>query len=124
MKVCIFGARDLKLEKHYEAILEGMEWHFNFPDDEEIEIVEGGAPGIDSLAGRFARDNNLDLTVFYANWDKRGKSAGTHRNNRMADYCDAGLGIPGPDSRGTYHMINALKKRGKPVFVIDWFTHG
>lgn len=120
MKICIFGARDLDSAEVEDAIIEVLDEKFSTEDN--LEIVSGGAPGVDALGEGLARANDYDLTVMYANWDKRGKAAGTHRNNRMADYCDAGIGVPGPNSKGTYHMINALKKRGKPVFVIDRFT--
>lgn len=51
------------------------------------EIISGGASGVDSMAIKYANENNIKLTVFYADWKTYGKSAGPIRNRKMAEYC-------------------------------------
>ena len=45
-----------------------------------IHIVSGGAKGADNLAERYSKENDYDMIVFPAEWDKYGKSAGYKRN--------------------------------------------
>lgn len=117
MKVIIAGARDLTQNTHYEGVVQAVE-QSGF---DVSEVVSGGASGIDELGQIYAKEYNLDLTVFYANWKKRGKAAGPHRNSRMASYADALIALPGPDSKGTYHMIKEAKSKGLQVFVARYF---
>ena len=55
------------------------------------EIVSGGARGADSLAEQYAIDNNIKLTVFYADWETYGCKAGHMRNQYIIDNCDVVL---------------------------------
>ena len=50
------------------------------------EIISGGARGADSLAERYAKENNIPIKVFPANWDMYGKTAGFIRNTEMHNY--------------------------------------
>lgn len=116
MKVIIFGSRFIKkLEYIGEAVAEAM----LIPGFEEKihEIVSSGAPGVDTLATDFASNNSIDLTIMYANWSGRGKSAGFHRNGRMVTYADAGIAVWDGVSNGTRDTIDKLKKAGKPVHI-------
>jgi hypothetical protein len=78
------------------------------------EIISGGADGIDSLAERYAKENNIPLKVYPADWQKHGKKAGPIRNGIMANNADALIAIWDGKSRGTKNMIEtALKKKLK-----------
>lgn len=48
-----------------------------------VEVVQGGAPGVDSLADQWCQSNRVDRRTMYASWDDLGKAAGTERNQRM-----------------------------------------
>lgn len=52
----------------------------------EVVIVSGGAKGADSLAERYAKEKDLPLKIFPAEWGKYGKSAGYIRNEEMHKY--------------------------------------
>ena len=82
-----------------------------------FEIVSGGARGVDKSAERVATQNRLPIRRFPARWDDQGKKAGPLRNLEMASYADALIAIWDGKSRGTRHMIDAMKKAGKPVYV-------
>jgi len=82
------------------------------------QIVSGGAMGVDTLAQDYAETREIPCRVFPAQWDKYGKSAGYRRNTQMADYADALLAIWDGKSRGTRHMIQAMKARGKPIIIV------
>lgn len=81
-----------------------------------IEIVSGGALGIDSLAVGWARLNGIPEKVFKADWF-RGRQAGFERNVRMAEYADSLVAIWDGRSLGTRHMIETMEKLGKIVLV-------
>ena len=52
----------------------------------KVAIVSGGARGADSLAERYAKERNLPLKVFTADWNRFGKSAGYKRNRQMHEF--------------------------------------
>lgn len=51
------------------------------------EVLEGGARGADRIAGEAARELNIPVRVFPAEWDKYGRAAGPIRNRQMLDEC-------------------------------------
>ncbi len=85
---------------------------------EDIEIVEGGARGVDSLARQYAIDYRISYKEFPAHWDSYGKRAGAIRNNQMANYGDILIAFYN-GSKGTGNMINAAKKRELKIHMVD-----
>ena len=83
------------------------------------EIVHGGARGVDSIAGQYARALGMHETVFPADWEGKGKNAGRVRNEAMLD-TKPKLVIAFWDgmSRGTKHCIDAAQRRGIDVEII------
>ena len=89
-----------------------------FIDSDDDSIVSGGAKGADSLGYQYAKDNGLDYTLFAANWDEFGKSAGFRRNQQIVDACDMVLAFWDGVSKGTQDTINKAKKVKKPTFIV------
>lgn len=81
------------------------------------EIVCGAAQGVDSLGERYAKENKIKLSYFYANWKEYGKAAGPKRNEQMGKYSDALIAVYDGYSKGTKHMIDFMKKQKKPVYI-------
>jgi len=69
-------------------------------------VISGGAKGVDSLAVRYAKENNIPYELFIPDWNKYGKKAGIIRNCEMGDIADALIAIWDGSSSGTKHMIN------------------
>lgn len=115
MKVVVAGGRDFQNYSLLKAVLDWL-----VPLEGVTEIVSGTARGADSLGERYAKESNLDLKQFPANWNAHGKSAGYLRNSEMADYADAVLIFWDGKSRGTGHMIELAKKKGRPLIVFDY----
>ena len=94
-------------------------------DIKNMEIVSGAARGADKLGEVFAKDHNIPIKRFVANWDLYGKSAGYKRNEQMALYAkqDENLGVLiafwDNKSKGTKHMIDLANKYELRVFVVD-----
>lgn len=119
IKVIIAGTRDFNdyafLKKNVDYFLQGIN-----PNNEEIEIVSGNARGADKLGERYAKEHNLPVKLFPANWDKYGKRAGYLRNQEMANYADVLIAFWDEKSKGTKHMIDIAKKQGLTVIVVGY----
>jgi hypothetical protein len=82
--------------------------------------IDGGAAGVDSYAHEFAsRSLGWGTRRFPADWTRFGKSAGPIRNQQMLDENDVDLvlAFPGPESRGTWDMVERAVKNRIPVRV-------
>jgi hypothetical protein len=75
-----------------------------------IEIVSGGARGVDTLGERFAAEIGAQLTRFPAAWNTFGKPAGFLRNEVMAWYSDALISFWDGKSPGTKAMIELANR--------------
>lgn len=90
---------------------------------EEIEIVAGGARGVDTVARDIATNHGFPYSEFPANWERDGKAAGIIRNAEQGAYCDCGLIIWDGKSRGTDHMRKWLHKNEKPYMLVTVDVH-
>ena len=110
MRVIIAGSRNINdKDLVYSAIKESK---FNID-----EIVSGNCRGVDIIGEQYAKDNNIVLTIFKADWQKFGKAAGIIRNNVMIDYANALIAIWDEKSRGTKHIITQAKNNRLKVFI-------
>jgi len=86
-------------------------------------IIEGGAPGADTLAKEVADELNIPVLEFRAEWDKHGKAAGPIRNRKMLVEGRPDLVLAFHDdiskSKGTKDMINQARAFGVPVRIIE-----
>ena len=105
MKLIIAGSRTFGDYKLLSEHLDDICARFDI-----TEIVSGTAAGADSLGELYARDHNIPVTRFPADWNKYGKSAGYRRNEQMAKFADACICFSVDNSKGTEHMINLAKQ--------------
>lgn len=120
IRVLIAGSRDFNdfelLEKAVKHYLKQYGLH-----RQDIEVVSGGARGADKLGEQFANKYNIKLTIFPADWNTYGKSAGYIRNEQMIKYIDdTGIVFAFWDSQshGTAHIIKLANKYNIKVHVI------
>jgi len=114
VRLAIVGSRTFN---SYEQ-LAGFIYDSLCPLDYITEIISGGAKGADLLGENFAENNDISCKVFYADWDKYGKSAGFIRNQTIVDNCDMILAFWDGESRGTADTIEKAKKAKKPTFIV------
>jgi hypothetical protein len=69
------------------------------------------------MGERWAKENNLPIERYPADWDNHGKSAGYRRNAEMAENAEALLALWDFKSRGTKHMIDLALKAGLVIYV-------
>ncbi len=81
------------------------------------EIVSGGARGVDYLGECLAKNLNIPIKVFPADWDEYGKKAGPIRNSQMANYADALIAVWNGESKGTGNMIVQARGKGLDIFI-------
>ena len=115
MKVIIAGGRDFD---NYNLLKEKC--NNILSNATNIEIVEGGAKGADTLGKRYGREKEYLIVTFPANWDEHGKAAGVIRNRQMAEYADCLIAFFDGKSRGTKNIIEEARKRNLKIRVINY----
>lgn len=123
MKCIIAGSRTITSKEFVHSYLKLFHRKYEF-----TEIVSGHQTGVkidgkwlatvDGLGEKWAKQNNIPLTLFPAQWDKYGKSAGPKRNAEMADYADMAIVFWDGVSRGSLNMIECMEKLGKSCIVV------
>lgn len=123
MKIVIFGSRGITdfatLNDYFIEVI-----NTNYPDlsVEDISILSGTARGVDQMGEQLAELYGFNVITFVPDWDTYGKSAGYRRNAVMASKADIGICLWDSKSRGTKHMINALRNSGKVCHVLTQET--
>jgi hypothetical protein len=111
--VIIAGSRRFIGKSAYSLVAEAVvESGFDI-----TEVVSGTARGIDNIGEEWARNNNVPVRQFPAQWGKYGRVAGLKRNEAMAKYSEGLIAIWDGESRGTENMINTAKVNGLQVYV-------
>jgi len=109
MKTIIAGSRTFN---DYEFLKECC-------DKETItQVISGTAYGADKLGEKYAKDNNIDLVLYPADWSL-GKSAGYKRNVQMSLVAEQLIAFHKNGSKGTQHMINIANERGLKVIIYN-----
>ncbi len=90
MKIAVIGSRNLKVENLEEYL----------PVD-CMEIVSGGAKGIDECALKYAKAHDITLTEFLPQYKVYGRASPIVRNKKIVDYADSVLAFWDGKSKGT-----------------------
>lgn len=118
MKLIIAGSRyleDYELVKF--SVLNFLE--INDIDLYTVKIVSGDAKGADALGERFAKEHDMPIQRFPADWDKFGRSAGPKRNKQMAEYATHLCAFWDGKSRGTGSMVKVAEAKGLTVHICE-----
>jgi hypothetical protein len=105
-KYIIAGGRDFTDYAYFNDWL----GHFLPADKSNIEIVSGGAKGVDAMAEQFAQERNIPVKIFPADWKAYGRAAGRTRNAQMAEYGTMLIAFWDGKSPGTKSMIQLAFK--------------
>ncbi len=116
MKLIIAGGRDFNdyelLKKEVSIFIESCN-----VDISDIEIVSGTARGADLLGEKYAKEYNIKIKRFPADWSL-GKSAGYIRNKQMSEYATYCICFWNNESKGTKHMIDLAKQQNLELKVV------
>lgn len=113
MKVLVCGGRDYRDTKQFCSVMDAL--HQESPIS---LIVHGDANGADTMAGCWAVKNGLQVSVYPANWNRYGRSAGPIRNRQMLDEEHPDLVVAFPGGKGTAHMVRIAKADGFKVIEV------
>mgnify|MGYP001766150652 CR=1 FL=1 len=117
-KLIVAGGRDFNDYETLSHVL--FELSENEYANEAISIVSGMAKGADALGFKFAKENNIQLYQFPADWKRYPRSAGYMRNADMGLFADGLLAFWDGKSKGTAHMIRFMQAANKPVHIIRY----
>lgn len=120
MRVLVCGSRDFNEHGFLTSVLENMA----FGHHEDDMLIEGEAPGADTLAREWAERRDILVNKFPALWEKYGKRAGYVRNAEMLDKGKPDIVVafvnkPLAESRGTAMMVKLAREAGVETLVIE-----
>lgn len=84
-------------------------------EQKNLIVIHGAADGADSLSDRWARERQVEIEVYPADWKKYGRSAGYIRNSQMLKEGKPDLILAFPGGAGTKMMVSLSEKEGVPV---------
>ncbi len=116
-RIIIAGGRDFEKQAFVNSKLDHI---FRNLNQDDIEIVEGGARGADRCGRVYAETNGIDYVTFNADWENLGRKAGPIRNSQMAEYANKLVAFWDGKSRGTENMIDTANKLGLKVVVVRY----
>lgn len=117
MRVLIFGSRTYPTSQFFFDVLNELHKEYGF-----TKIIEGEAPGADTLAKVFGMVYHVPVEPYPADWKKYGRAAGPIRNKQMLDEGRPDLAIgfidkPLPLSKGSRNMCIQARKAGIDVLL-------
>ncbi len=114
IRITVCGSRNFIDEKFVNKYLSEFIQFLKkqFENEINIIIISGKAKGPDTFGENFAKNNNLQIEEFPADWDKHGKRAGYIRNKEMIDISNIVIAFYDGTSKGTAHSIKLAKDKG------------
>ena len=118
IRVLVCGGRDFGIdpaERYFvQCTLD------DFARDRDVVIIHGGAKGVDSVAGGWAKIKSWTVELYRANWAKYGPRAGPIRNRQMLYEGKPDIVLAFPGGKGTAHMSQIAKSAGIDVIQIEY----
>ena len=118
VKVIIAGGREFTDYAVLKRVCDHM--LSKVKETSNLTIISGGARGVDQMGERYAKENNINLTIKKADWETHGKSAGYKRNQEMANIATHLIAFWDGQSRGTKHMIDIAKRDNLKSYVAGY----
>lgn len=110
MKVIIAGSRQVTDYNAVKSAIEASGFKIT-------KVLSGCARGVDRFGERWAKENNVSVVYFPADWEQYGKRAGMLRNFEMAGLADALIAVWDMKSKGTKNMIDLARKGKLKVYI-------
>lgn len=118
MRVIIAGYRHFNDYQRFQLEIGKVfkEWGINIHTP--LTVISGGAEGADFLAQALAKQYNLPIEIYEADWSL-GLKGGPIRNEIMATKGTHLIAFPSKDSKGTRDMIKRAIAKGLTIKVIE-----
>lgn len=118
IRVIVAGGRDFN---NYSLVQSKLDHLFSNMDKSLIEIVDGGAKGADTQGWRYSKEVLGKVsTIFNADWEKYGKTAGPIRNKQMAEYSTHLVLFWDGKSKGSKNMLDTAKELGLNIRIVNY----
>ena len=117
MKLLVCGSRTIEDIGYVFGCLSEIFCEYG---DVITELIEGGADGVDSLAGLYAVSHDIKHKTVRPKYNIYGDRAPLIRNAIMVDLCDKGVAIWDGVSTGTAHTISLLELDNKLLKVFKY----
>ena len=118
-RIIVAGSRDFTDKEKLYKVLDS----YLLSTSKYVEIVSGHCKGADLLGEQYAREHNIPIAIFPADWGTYGKRAGYIRNKQMAEYASDMNGVliafPVGESKGTRMMIRLAHEYGLETKVYE-----
>lgn len=89
----------------------------NYIDDFDIELINGGAYGVDKVAEIWAKRHGIKCKFFVPDYNSYGRYAPLKRDDDMVDISDEVVAFWDGRSKGTRHTIEYALKSNKPTSI-------
>ncbi len=114
-KIVVAGTREFN---DYRLLCDVLDFHIN---GEQVIIISGNAKGADSMGEVYASSHNLKCVKFPPDYETYpSKVAPLKRNEERAKEATEGIIFWDGVSRGTWNMIQQLRKYKKKVTIINY----
>jgi hypothetical protein len=114
LRILVCGDREWK---HKDSIMEVLK------ELQPTVIIEGGAKGADTLVKECAKELNIEVREYKADWQRYGRGAGPIRNKEMIEEGRPALVVAFHNdltkSAGTRNMVIQARKYYIPVIIFN-----
>lgn len=119
LRILVCGSRNWD---NKEVIRRELEKRFDY-DNTLVTVIHGCARGADTYAGKVAKEHDIEVKEYPADWQGDGLAAGYRRNQRMLDEGRPTLVLAFTrnmaQSKGTKDMVERAQAAGIPVKIFD-----
>ena len=110
VSVVIGGYRNFEKYEIFKSFVDSCLAELDF---KEMTILSGHCKGVDLMGERYAKEKDLALELYPAEWKKYGKAAGPIRNKQMVEKADIVIAFVCERAKGTKNLIAQAKKHDK-----------
>jgi transcription antitermination factor NusG len=117
MRIGITGSRKINDYNYIEKVMNHIKDHYQTGD---IELISGGAIGVDTLCEQWAKKNGFKIKQFLPKYNEYGQRAPLVRNDLIVENSDILVAfplLPRGSSHGTEYTIRVAEKKQLPVYV-------
>lgn len=117
MKLIIAGSRTFN---NYNLLEYEVKKFILKHSPKSLIIISGTANGADKLGELFAKNYNIQIEAYPANWNEFGKRAGPIRNKEMVDNATHAIYFWDGKSSGTANCIKLAQEKQLIIEVINY----